>query len=165
MVYAQPSICPGEWDIETPMGFWHTNRTPNLDQTTRPYNNQQKKKRTCKIVDFAVPADHRIKLKESEKKNKCLNIARELKKLWNMFVCLGFIDRTRSDTTTPGLSGHGSDSNEGVFSISQSSSITGTSPSDYLVSYLIPSFEGYWLSTEIQSEYSTAPTERAMWNM
>ena len=24
-----------------------------------------KKKRTCKIVDFAVPADHRIKLKES----------------------------------------------------------------------------------------------------
>ena len=25
-----------------------------------------KKKRTCKIVDFAVPADHRMKLKESE---------------------------------------------------------------------------------------------------
>ena len=29
-----------------------------------------KKKRTCKIVDFAVPADHRINLKESEKKDK-----------------------------------------------------------------------------------------------
>ena len=29
-------------------------------------------------MDFAVPADHRIKLKESEKKDKCL--ARELKK-------------------------------------------------------------------------------------
>ena len=28
-----------------------------------------KKKRTCKIVDFAVPADHRINLKESEKKD------------------------------------------------------------------------------------------------
>ena len=26
--------------------------------------------RTCKIVDFAVPADHRVKLKESEKKEK-----------------------------------------------------------------------------------------------
>ena len=26
-----------------------------------------KKKRSCKIIDFAVPADHRIKLKESEK--------------------------------------------------------------------------------------------------
>ena len=29
-----------------------------------------KKKRTCKIVDFVVPADHRIKLKECKKKKK-----------------------------------------------------------------------------------------------
>ena len=43
-----------------------------------------KKKRTCKIVDFAVSADHRIKLKESEKKDKYLDLASELKKLWNM---------------------------------------------------------------------------------
>ena len=28
------------------------------------------KKRICKIVDFTVPADHRIKLNESEKKDK-----------------------------------------------------------------------------------------------
>ena len=33
-----------------------------------------------KIVDFAVPADHRIKLKECEKKDKYLDLARELKK-------------------------------------------------------------------------------------
>ena len=34
---------------------------------------------------FAVPADHRIKLKESEKKDKYLNLARNLKKkLWNI---------------------------------------------------------------------------------
>ena len=39
-----------------------------------------KKKRTCKIVDFAVPADHRIKLKESEKIGKYYDLARELKK-------------------------------------------------------------------------------------
>ena len=39
-----------------------------------------KRKRICKIVDFAVPADHRINLKESEKKDKYLNLARELKK-------------------------------------------------------------------------------------
>ena len=38
------------------------------------------KKRTCWIVDFAVPADHRVKLKESEKKDKYLHLARELKK-------------------------------------------------------------------------------------
>ena len=34
-------------------------------------------KRICKIVDFAVPADHRINLKESEKKDKYLDLARE----------------------------------------------------------------------------------------
>ena len=31
-------------------------------------------------MDFAVPADHRLKLKESEKKDKYLDLARELKK-------------------------------------------------------------------------------------
>ena len=67
MVYAQPSIYPRKWHTQTPMGLWHTHGSPNLGQKTRPYNNQQKK-RTCKIVNFAVPADHRIKLKECEKK-------------------------------------------------------------------------------------------------
>ena len=47
-----------------------------------------KKKRTCKIVDFSVPADHRIKLKECEKKDKYLDLASELKKLWNMQVTI-----------------------------------------------------------------------------
>ena len=40
-----------------------------------------KKNRTCKIVEFAVPDYHRIKLKECEKKDKYLDLARELKKL------------------------------------------------------------------------------------
>ena len=39
-------------------------------------------------MDFALLADHRIKLKESEKKNKYLNLARELKTLWNMKVTI-----------------------------------------------------------------------------
>ena len=34
-------------------------------------------KKICKIVDFAVPADHRIKLKECEKRDKYLDLARE----------------------------------------------------------------------------------------
>ena len=38
-----------------------------------------KRKRICKIVDFVVPADHRINLKEGEKKDKYLDIATELK--------------------------------------------------------------------------------------
>ena len=46
-------------------------------------DNKTKKKRICKIVDFAVPADHRIKLKECEKKDKYLVLAWELKKLRN----------------------------------------------------------------------------------
>ena len=45
-----------------------------------------KKRRTCKIVNFAVKADHRIKVKECEKKDKYLDLGRELKKLWNMKV-------------------------------------------------------------------------------
>ena len=48
----------------------------------------EKKKRICKIVDFAFPEDHRINLKESEKKDKYLDLARELKKLWNMKVTI-----------------------------------------------------------------------------
>ena len=45
-----------------------------------------KKKRTCKIVDFALPADHRIKLKECEKKDKYLDLARELKKNYGTII-------------------------------------------------------------------------------
>ena len=78
MVYAQPSICPGEWHTQTPVGFWHKHGSPNLWQN----------KRTCKIVDFAIPVDARIKLKESEKKDKYVDLARELKKLWNMEVTI-----------------------------------------------------------------------------
>ena len=49
---------------------------------------KKKRERTCKIVDFTVPADHRIKLKECEKTDKYLDLARELKKLWNMQVTI-----------------------------------------------------------------------------
>ena len=48
--------------------------------TIMPMNNQQQKKRIWKIVDFAVPVDHRIKLKECDKKDKYLDQASELKK-------------------------------------------------------------------------------------
>ena len=38
------------------MGLWRTDGSPDIVQKTRPNNNN--KKRTCKIVDFAVPADY-----------------------------------------------------------------------------------------------------------
>ena len=37
-----------------------------------------KKERTYCIVDFAVSADHRVKIKENEKKNKYLDLVKEL---------------------------------------------------------------------------------------
>ena len=72
-----------QWDFDI--------QTDHLISLRRPdpiiiINN--KKKRICKIVDFAIPADHRINLKEWEKKDKYLDRARELKKLWNMKVTI-----------------------------------------------------------------------------
>ena len=108
MVYAQLSTCPRKRHTQTPMGLWHTHGSPNFGQKTRPYNNQQKKKKkkekkTWKIVDFAVPADHRIKLKECEKRDKYLDLARELKKLWNMKVTIIPIGIGAFGTVTKGL--------------------------------------------------------------
>ena len=42
--------------------------------------NKEIKKRTCRKVNFTIPANHKVKLKESEKRNKCLALVRELKK-------------------------------------------------------------------------------------
>ena len=38
------------------------------------------KKRTYWIVDFAIPADHWVKLKEIEKRDKYRHLAQEMKK-------------------------------------------------------------------------------------
>ena len=45
------------------------------------------------------------------------------------------LDRTLPGATTPGQEGPGSNGNEEILHIPQNSGITGTSPSDYLVSY------------------------------
>ena len=66
MIFAQPSVLPGEWDTQIPQGFWDTNVSPNLGQTTILNNNQQEK-RTRHIEDFVVSADQRVKLKEKWK--------------------------------------------------------------------------------------------------
>ena len=78
MVYAQPRIRHGKCFLE----FWVTNGSFILGQTMRPSDSQQKKKGTCRIVNF----DHRAKLKEREKRDKYLDLVREQKKLWNMKV-------------------------------------------------------------------------------
>ena len=64
---------------------------------------KKKKKRICRIMDFAVPADHRVKLKESEKKDNKLNLVWEMKKLWNMKVTIIPIVTGALGTVTKGL--------------------------------------------------------------
>ena len=85
VVYASTRIRPREWDTQTSLEFWDSNGSPNLGQTIRPRDSQYKKTKrnkegTCRVANFTVPANHRVKLKESEKKNKYLDLARELKK-------------------------------------------------------------------------------------
>ena len=45
-----------------------------------------KKRRTCKIIDFEVSGDSRIKEKEKEKIEKYQDLRRELQKIWNVGV-------------------------------------------------------------------------------
>ena len=85
------------------MGLWNRNGSPSLGQKTRPYNNQQKKTKICKIVDFAVPDEYGIKVKEIEKRDKYLDFVRELKKLWNMKVTIIPIVIGAFGTVTKGL--------------------------------------------------------------
>ena len=72
------------------------------------------------------------------------------------------MDRALLGATTPGQSGPGSNGNEGVLCIPQSSSTAGTSPSDCLVSYPGHSLGGSYPSAEKQSVYSTAPADWAI---
>ena len=71
------------------------------------------------------------------------------------------IDRTLSGATTLDQSGLGSDDNEEVLRIPQSSSLTEASPSDCLVSYPRHLLGESYSSAEIQSVYSAAPTDWA----
>ena len=74
------------------MELWHTNESPNLGQKTRPYYNQQqkkkKKKKNLQNCELCSPGRPQNKLKECEKKDKYLDLAREWNKLWNMKVTI-----------------------------------------------------------------------------
>ena len=83
------------WDFDIHMD--------QLIPTRRPTINKKKETRICKIVEFAVPADHRINLKESEKKDNYLDLARELKKLRKMKVTIVPIVIGALGTITKGL--------------------------------------------------------------
>ena len=52
----------------------------NNNNDKKKKSKKRKEKRTFWIADFAVPGDRRVKLKKSRKRDKCLDISRELKK-------------------------------------------------------------------------------------
>ena len=79
MIYRQSTIHPRKWDFKIRTGYLISVRRPDLVIVN-------KKKRTCWIVNFVLPADQRIKLKDSEKRDKYVDLAREQKTLWNMKV-------------------------------------------------------------------------------
>ena len=84
------------------------------------------------------------------------------------FSCIWPIERTLSGANTPSQSGPGSDSSEGILRIPQRSGITGTSPSDCLMSYPRHSLRGVgenYPSAEMQSVYSTAPAKWAYFSL
>ena len=97
-----------QWDFDIQTENIISARRPDLIIIINNNNNNNKKKkkkrkRIGKIVHFAVPADRRIKLKECEKKDKYLDLARELKKLWNMKVTIVPIVIGDFSTVTKGL--------------------------------------------------------------
>ena len=102
MVYAQPGACPRKYSHKLLWDFYI--QTDHLIPARRPdLIVINKRKRIFKIVDFAVPAEHRINLKETEKKDKYFDLARELKKLWNMKVTIVPIVIGALGTVTNGL--------------------------------------------------------------
>ena len=56
------------WDFEIQIDHLISARRPDQLTVNKKKKKEKKKKRerTCRIVDFAVPADHRVKLKERE---------------------------------------------------------------------------------------------------
>ena len=85
-----------QWDFDIHTDHLISARRPDLIVIN-------KNERTCKIVDLAVLADHRIKLKESKKKDMYLDFTKELKKKWNMQVTIIPIVIGAFDTVTKGL--------------------------------------------------------------
>ena len=78
-------------------------------------------------------------------------------RIGTQFISIWPINRSLSGATTPGKSGPGSDCNDGVLLIPQSSSVTGTLPSDCLVSVPEHFLRESFSSAEMLPLYSTAP--------
>ena len=114
-------------------------------------------------IQFSISTQFKCKYSLIVKKHfyfKLLSLVKQFQfKQFSLAVSsIQLIDRARSSATIPDQSGPGSNGNEGVLYIPQTSIITETSPSDCLVSYIRTIVRGgLTLSAEAQSVYSTAP--------
>ena len=79
--------------------MWDTNGSPNLRQPDLVIVS----KKRCQVVDLVALADHSIKSKESKKRDKYLDLARELKKPWNIKVTVTPMEIGALSTVTKGL--------------------------------------------------------------
>ena len=66
VIYAQPKILTGEWDAKNSLGFWETCRSPNLNQSTRHRDSQQKKENLLNSELFH-PGRSQSKIKSKQK--------------------------------------------------------------------------------------------------
>ena len=67
------------WDLNIQTKHVTEARSPDLVAV-------DKKERSCKISDFAVPGDSIIEKKEKDKMEKCQDLGKKLQKIWNVKV-------------------------------------------------------------------------------
>ena len=101
MVYAQPRIIPREWEEHNSLGFSDTNRLLNSGWTFRFRNS--KRKRTCRIVNFAVTVEHQVKNQRKRKKTQVPWPCQRTKWLWNMVETVTWILICPLETSPKGL--------------------------------------------------------------
>ena len=83
MVQSRPWERPGKWELQTPLGLQYTNR-PSHGARRPDLVLVDKSKKSCRIIDLAIPEDSGVKEKEAEKVEKHQNLARELRRMWEV---------------------------------------------------------------------------------
>ena len=71
--------CVLENEGENYLGFGDANGSLNPNQNVRSTVYLKEEKRTCHLVNFTVRLDYRVKMRESEKIDKYVDLGRELK--------------------------------------------------------------------------------------
>ena len=84
------------WDFTIQTDHYITARRPDIVVV-------DKNNKTCQLIDVACPGDKRVKEKEDEKIAKYQDLAREIRKIWNMKVKVVPVVIGALETITPRL--------------------------------------------------------------